>query len=67
MRLAAGHDASLSTVDRERFVVNVAGTLVVDGTGYDACSLVHVPAGAPAPRFAADGDVDLFVKVGGPV
>jgi hypothetical protein len=67
VRLAEGHDAPLSTLDRERFVVNAKGTLVVDGVGYDACSLVHLPAGAPAPRLAADGDVDLFVKVGEPV
>ena len=67
VRLAAGHDVQLSTVDRERFIVNARGTLVVDGIGYDACSLVHVPAGSPAPRLGADEDVDLFVKVCEPV
>ncbi|UMG93704.1 hypothetical protein [Nocardioides sp. TF02-7] len=42
------------------------GTLVVDGQGLSPRSLVRVAPDAAPPAIAADGDVELLVKVGGP-
>ncbi|MFV2010832.1 MULTISPECIES: hypothetical protein [unclassified Micromonospora] len=64
VRLPAGYTGTPQPVDRERFLVTTSGTATVAGWTLTACSLVHVPAGAPAPTFVADTDVELFVKVG---
>ncbi|WP_326554374.1 hypothetical protein [Micromonospora sp. NBC_01813] len=64
VRLPAGYAGTPQPVGRERFLVTTSGTATVAGRSLTACSLVHVPAGVPAPTFAADTDVELFVKVG---
>ncbi len=66
VRLPDGWSSTPATSDRDRYLISTAGRLVADGGGLSACSLVRIPAGAPAPRIEADGDVDLLVKVGSP-
>ncbi|MER5458003.1 hypothetical protein ABT008_24840 [Micromonospora sp. NPDC002389] len=64
VRLPAGYVGAPTPVPRERFLVTTRGDLVVDGATLTPCSLLHVPAGAPAPTLTATTDVELFVKVG---
>lgn len=58
--------ATPEAVNRDRFIMNVSGTMIVDGVALPEPSLVHIPAGAPGPRISVDGEVELLVKVGGP-
>lgn len=55
-----------SALALERFVVNTAGTLVVDDVSMPEPSLVHVPAGVGPPRLVADGPVTIMVKTAVP-
>ncbi|MCA9590665.1 MAG: hypothetical protein KC657_35435, partial [Myxococcales bacterium] len=66
VRLPGGWSSTPAGSDRDRYLINTTGRLVVDGTGLSPCSLVRIPAGADAPSLAVDGDVDLLVKVGSP-
>lgn len=66
VRLPGGWSSTPAGSERERFLVSVGGTLVVDGRPLSERSLVRIPAGAPAPALEADGEVDLLVKVGSP-
>jgi hypothetical protein len=63
VRARAGWSETLPAVARERFVVNVKGSVTVDGQTLGECSLVHVPAGDAGPLFSAAENVELFVKV----
>nr|PZN64992.1 MAG: hypothetical protein DIU58_08025 [Sphaerobacter thermophilus] len=66
VRAAADWSATPEPVNRDRFIINVSGTMIVDGQALAEPSLVHIPAGAPGPRLGVDGQVELLVKVGGP-
>lgn len=66
VRAAPGWTGAPAVSDRERFIVNTTGALLVDGTRLGEPSLVHVPAGAPAPELSAPDGAELLVKVGGP-
>ncbi|WP_164775179.1 cupin domain-containing protein [Nocardioides pantholopis] len=62
----AGWTAAPAVTDRERFVVNTTGPLLVDGHLLVETGLVHVPAGASVPELGAPEGAELLVKVGGP-
>ncbi|WP_157962410.1 hypothetical protein [Homoserinimonas sp. OAct 916] len=63
--LPKGTSTQLETVPRERFVISTSGTVTVDGQSLGACSLVHIPAGAPAPTLSCTEDAEILVKAGG--
>lgn len=64
VQLPADWSGAVPARSRERFLVNVSGTMLVDGQPLGSCSLVHIPAGEAGPRISAEEDVELFVKVG---
>ena len=64
VRLPAGWSSTPARTERDRFLVSVRGTMVVDGRPLPPCSLVRIPVAAAAPQIDADGDVELLVKVG---
>ncbi|GGM54908.1 hypothetical protein GCM10011608_44760 [Micromonospora sonchi] len=64
--VAADWVARPETVDRERFIINVSGAVVVDGRTLAQPSLVRIPAGAGGPQIAVASETELLVKVGGP-
>jgi hypothetical protein len=66
VRAEAGWSATAAPISRERFLVNVSGTLTVDGEQLGECSLVHVPAGEDGPSLVAPEGCELFVKAGAP-
>jgi mannose-6-phosphate isomerase-like protein (cupin superfamily) len=59
----AGFTSSIPVSPRERFLITLAGTLTVDGTPLEPCSLVHIPAGTVGPAVSAGAPVELLVKV----
>lgn len=65
VRPTADWRSAPNPVDRDRFVINTHGTLIVDGKELAEPSLVQIPAGANAPTLDASDGVELLVKVGG--
>lgn len=63
VQLRAGLAATPGTSPYERFVLVVAGVLVLDdGQRLASGSFLHAPAGAALPRFVASGDTVAMVK-----
>lgn len=71
----AQEDATIEsgTSDRERFFVVLSGDVAVaDASPQEperslaAMTLIHVPAGTPAPSMQLGSDASVFVKAGGP-
>lgn len=63
VRAPEGWSEPLAPSTRERFIVNVEGSITVDEQVLGECSLVHVPAGETGPVVSAGDGVELFVKV----
>ncbi len=61
-----GWASQVPAVDRERFLVVVDGSLVVDGREVTACSLVRIAPGSPGPDLHCPGGAELLVKVSSP-
>ncbi|HET6154102.1 MAG TPA: hypothetical protein VFE15_14210 [Marmoricola sp.] len=59
----AGWSEVAPTVPRERFIVNTAGSMTVDGQELGECSLVRIPAGEAGPTIGSAEGVELFIKV----
>ncbi len=64
--LPAGWVSAVPAVDRERFLVVVAGSLEVDGRELTACSLVRMAAGDAGPDLSCERGADVLVKVTSP-
>ncbi len=62
----AGWTSTVPSVDRERFLVVVDGTMTVDGRQLTACSLVRIAPGSSGPELGSDDGCRLLVKVGSP-
>ena len=63
---APGWVAKPESVNRDRFIINVSGTMLVDGTALTEPSLVHIPAQTEGPQISVDGQAEFLVKVGRP-
>ena len=63
--LPDGWSSSVASVQRERFLVPVNGTLAVDGRQLSPCSLVRLGPGETA-TLSAHGPVEVLMKVGAP-
>lgn len=66
VRPGADWVARPEAVNRERFIINVRGDMVVDGQTLTEPSLVRIPAGVAGSEIAVTSDTELLVKVGGP-
>jgi len=64
--VAPGWSTAAPPAERERFIIIVGGSLVVDGVKLPPCSLVRVQPGYPGPELASSDGAELLVKVGGP-
>ncbi len=60
----AGWRCETKPSERDRFVVNSGGCLVVDGEELVETSLVHIPAGMASPVMSTPAGAELFVKAG---
>lgn len=63
VRAPGGWSEELAAVPRERFIVNVKGSIAADDHELGECSLVRVPASEAGPRLSTADGAELFVKV----
>ncbi|WP_162598779.1 cupin domain-containing protein [Nocardioides gilvus] len=66
VQVPAGWSSLPERSERERFIINTSGALLVDDQELAEPSLVRVPAGVVAPRLHAPGGAELMVKTGPP-